>query len=360
MSDKKEQLELIAALSNACGASGFEDDVLATAKASYPDADSVEEDSIRNLYFNRIIPPHEKPVLMLDAHSDVVGFMIHSIHPNGTLRFILLGGIALNTLASSKVLVRTALGTYIPGIIAAKPPHFMSEEEKKSGLTSIDSYIIDVGAESYEDAVTNYHIRIGEPAVPDVSFEYDPVHDRMFGKAFDCRVGCAALLETMKRLKKEPLSIHVTGVLSSQEEVGERGASVAVHTVQPQIAICFEGCPADDTFTEPYAIQTALGKGPMLRFIDRQMITNPRFLRFAIDLAAEKQIPLQLSVREGGATNGAVIHRGPGSIPVIVIGIPVRYIHSQNGISSYQDFAHAVDLAVELAKTLTPDLIAGF
>ena len=77
--------------------------------------------------------------------------------------------------------------------------------------------------------------------MPDVSFEYDPVHDRMFGKAFDCRVGCAALLETMKRLEKEPLSIHVTGVLSSQEEVGERGASVAVHTVQPQIAICFEG-----------------------------------------------------------------------------------------------------------------------
>lgn len=297
---------------------------------------------------------------MLDAHSDEVGFMIHSIHPNGTLRFVLLGGIALNTLASSKVRVRTALGTYIPGIIAAKPPHFMSEAEKKSGPATIDSFIIDVGAESYEDAVTNYHIRIGEPAVPDVSFAYDPVHDRMFGKAFDCRVGCAALLEAMKRLAQESLSVHVTGVLSSQEEVGERGASVAVHTVQPQIAICFEGCPADDTFTEPYAVQTALGKGPMLRFIDRQMITNPRFMRFAIDLAAEKQIPLQLSVREGGATNGAVIHRGPGSIPVIVIGIPVRYIHSQNGIASYQDFAHAVDLAVELAKALTPDIIAGF
>lgn len=360
MSDKNEQLEFISALSNACGASGFEDDVLTAAKAAYPDADSVEEDSIRNLYFNRTRSPQDKPVLMLDAHSDEVGFMIHSIHPNGTLRFVLLGGIALNTLASSKVRVRTALGTYIPGIIAAKPPHFMSEAEKKSGPATIDSFIIDVGAESYEDAVTNYHIRIGEPAVPDVSFAYDPVHDRMFGKAFDCRVGCAALLEAMKRLAQESLSVHVTGVLSSQEEVGERGASVAVHTVQPQIAICFEGCPADDTFTEPYAVQTALGKGPMLRFIDRQMITNPRFMRFAIDLAAEKQIPLQLSVREGGATNGAVIHRGPGSIPVIVIGIPVRYIHSQNGIASYQDFAHAVDLAVELAKALTPDIIAGF
>ena len=66
--------------------------------------------------------------------------------------------------------------------------------------------------------------------------------------------------------------MDVVGVLSSQEEVGERGIKVAVNKVQPQIAICFEGCPADDTFTEPYAIQTALKKGPMIRFMDKSII----------------------------------------------------------------------------------------
>ena len=49
-------------------------------------------------------------------------------------------------------------------------------------------------------------------------------------------------------------------MLSTQEELGERGVKVAVGKVAPQIALCFEGCPADDTFTEPYAIQTALKK----------------------------------------------------------------------------------------------------
>ena len=59
------------------------------------------------------------------------------------------------------------------------------------------------------------------------------------------------------------LTVNITGVLSSQEEVGERGACVVRNAVQPQIAICFEGCPADDTVTESYAIQTGLKKGPI-------------------------------------------------------------------------------------------------
>lgn len=63
------------------------------------------------------------------------------------------------------------------------------------------------------------------------------------------------------RLSDENLNVDLVGVLSTQEELGERGVKVAVGKVAPQIALCFEGCPADDTFTEPYAIQTALKKG---------------------------------------------------------------------------------------------------
>ena len=45
---------------------------------------------------------------------------------------------------------------------------------------------------SAKDAAENFKIRIGEPVVPDVTLEYDEEHDLMFGKAFDCRIGCAA------------------------------------------------------------------------------------------------------------------------------------------------------------------------
>ena len=64
------------------------------------------------------------------------------------------------------------------------------------------------------------------------------------------------------------------------------------------------------------------------------MITNPRFQRYALDLAEELGIPVQESVRTGGSTNGAPIHLSNQGVPVIVIGIPVRYIHTHYGIAA--------------------------
>ena len=357
----RNTVDMIAAFSNAFGPSGFEDGTNAAARAFVsPDWD-IREDNIRNFYMTS--PKHrsgEKPTLLLDAHGDEVGFMVHSVKPNGTIRFVALGGWNLSSLPSTRVLVRNKRGEFIKGVIAAKPVHFMSAAEKTSAAASIQDFVIDVGATTKQEAEEVFGIRMGEPIIPDVAFEYDEQRDLMFGKGFDCRIGCAAVIETMRRLENETLSVDVTGVISSQEEVGERGACVVRNAVQPQIAICFEGCPADDTFTEPYAIQTALKKGPMLRFFDRSMITHPRFIRFALDIGEKLGIPVQTSVREGGGTNGGVLHNANLGIPTIVIGIPVRYIHSPQGITSYYDFEASVQLAVEVAKALNSEVLSNF
>ena len=353
-------LKIIEALSNAKSPSGFEDETIAAARPYAEKLGDIKEDHLRNFYIRRAANTGGKPVMMLDAHSDEVGFMVHSIHENGTIRFVTIGGWNLNTLPSSKVLVRNALGEYIPGIIAAKPVHFMSAAERANPALELKNLVIDVGAVSKEEAEKDFHIRIGEPIISDVKFSYDEKHDIMMGKGFDCRIGCAALLETMRRLRDEELDVDVVGVLSSQEEVGERGATVAVNTVKPNIAICFEGCPADDTFTEAYAIQTALKKGPMIRFMDCSVICSPRYQRFTLDLAAEKGLPIQASVREGGGNNGAVINTSLDGIPVIVIGVPVRYIHSHYGITSYYDFEASVQLAVEVVKAMNAGRIDSF
>ena len=107
---KKETLELIQRLSDAPGASGFEDAVVEIAREYAAPLGRLEEDFLRNLYIYRKENTGNKPVLMLDAHSDEVGFIIHSIKPNGTLRFLPLGSWNKNALVSSKVLVRNALG----------------------------------------------------------------------------------------------------------------------------------------------------------------------------------------------------------------------------------------------------------
>ena len=357
----ERELAVIKALTEAKGPSGFEDEAVAAARESLSDICDFEEDSLRNLYIYRRANTGDKPVLMLDAHSDEVGFIVHSIKPNGTLRFLELGGWSKNTLPGTRVLVRNKDGEWIRGAIAAKPPHFLSDEERaQNKVQSVSNLVIDIGARSAEEAKEAFGIRIGEPAVPATPFEYDEARDIMFGKGFDCRIGCAALIETMRLLSGMELSVDVIGVLSAQEEVGERGCKVAVNKVRPNIAIVYEGCPADDTFGEAYAMQTIMKKGPMLRFMDKSIICSPRYQRYALDLAEEKGIPVQASVREGGGNNGAIVNTALDGDPTIVIGVPVRYIHTVYGIASIYDFEATVRLAVELVKSMTAEQIKKF
>lgn len=356
----KHCLDLIGQLSDAFGPSGFEDDVVQCARTYLDGLGEIQEDCLRNLYLYREENTGHRPVIMLDAHSDEVGFMIHSIKPNGTLRFVALGGWSKIALAASKVLVRNARGEYLPGIIAAKPVHFMRSGEKAGYVPEISDLVIDVGATSAEEAVQEYGIRIGEPVVPATKFMYDEKHGVLFGKGFDCRIGCAALIEALRRLKGETLPCDVVGVLSSQEEVGERGCKVSVNHVKPDAALVLEGCPADDTFTESYAIQTAMKKGPMFRFMDVSVICSPRFQRFVLDLAEEKGLPVQASVREGGGNDAAIINTALDGIPAVVAGVPVRYIHSMNCMAAYEDFESTVKLIIEILRNLTPDVLAGF
>ena len=122
-------LEMIAALSNAFGPSGFEDDAVAAARSFIPEGYAAEEDSLRNLYIRR--PGVENgPVVMLDAHSDELGFMVQAIRPDGTLKFLPLGGWLPATVPAHRVKVRTRDGRLIPGITGSKPPHFLTEAER--------------------------------------------------------------------------------------------------------------------------------------------------------------------------------------------------------------------------------------
>ena len=154
-------LEMICALSDAPGASGFEDEVANIGRRYGAPYGEINEDFMRNLYIDRKENTGDKPVIMLDAHADEVGFIVQAIKPNGTLRFLQLGRFNSPALVSTKVLERNALGEYIPGVIASKPVHFMSAAEKANPSLDTSVMVIDIGAVSYEDAVNNFHIRIG-------------------------------------------------------------------------------------------------------------------------------------------------------------------------------------------------------
>lgn len=353
-----EFLKLIEELSLARGASGFEDEVLKIARGYCDGFCTFKEDSMRNLY---IYPSYNKggrPLVMLDAHSDEVGFMVQAIKPDGTLRFVPIGGWNEKALPSSKVQVYTSNG-YIQGVISAIPPHFMSAEQRNAPVT-YDSLAIDIGATSSREAQEEYGIAIGAPVVPLSPFCFDERHGVLHGKAFDDRLGVAVTLQVLKELQNIPLEVDVVGMISSQEEVGERGITAVMGNIKPAAAICFEGCPADDTFTPEYMVQDRLRGGVMLRHMDRTVICTPRFVDFSRRAAQKSGVKVQMAVRSGGGNNGAYIISAGGGTPVIVAGVPVRYIHTFNCIAHMDDVVANIDFGVAVLKSLTAEEISKF
>ncbi|WP_459129883.1 M42 family metallopeptidase [Guggenheimella bovis] len=343
---KKKSIERLQKLSDAFGPSGFEDDVASIIKAELKDDFEVEEDKFRNLYVKK--SSGKKLLVQLDAHTDEVGFMVHSIDDNGLIKFIPLGSWVETTVPGELLEVKTYEGELVQGVVGSIPPHFMSEEQKKKPLT-IDLMRLDVGLSSKEE-VQALGIEPGLPIVPVTRF-YDN-ENVLYGKAFDCRIGCAAQVDVLQEIKDIDLNVDVIGTFSTQEEVGGRGIEMITTKVAPDLAIIFEGTPADDTFAKGSEMQTALRSGPMLRHIDVRMITHPRFQRFALETAKELGIPVQAAVRTGGGTNGHFVHKEHGGVPTIVVGIPVRYAHTPRGFSSKTDYDHAVKLVVELLKKM--------
>lgn len=355
---KKDKLiALVSELSNLEGAPGFEENVCRyiSETAERLSLGNTQKDPMHNLYLERAgnqtaldeketgREPSEAIRVQLDAHMDEVAFMVQAVLPNGTLKMIPLGGWVDSNIPAHMVKVRTSDGSFLRGVTTSKPPHFMTAEERAKPI-SLDQIVVDLGFSSKSETL-DAGVKPGAPIIPDVSCFYLEEQDRFFGKAFDCRSGCAAILAVLDELKEERLSCDVVAAFSTQEEVGTRGASVTSARVKPDLALVFEGCPADDTFGDPELSQTKIGHGPMLRHIDARMITHPGFQRYALQLAEELGIPVQTAVRTGGSTNGAPIHLSAQAVPTIVIGIPVRYIHTHYGICSYRDHEAAIRLA---------------
>lgn len=354
--DDSELVELLGALSDAKAPSGFEDETLAVARGFCEGWARFEENTLRD----GLITPRnftgEKPVLMLDAHGDEVGGMVKAVLANGTMSFVQLGRFSSGTLAGQGVRVRATDGTWVRGVVGVKPPHFLTEAERASGRAPM---VLDVGARSREEAERRFGMAVGEPFVPDTAFGYDERGGVAFGKAFDCRAGVCAMLLALRELAgRDDLPVDVVGSISAQEEVGERGIAAAVRHFSPTVAFLFEGCPADDTFTPADEVQAALGAGPMFRHFDVSMITHPRYQRFVLGVARKAGLPAQESVREGGGTNGGVIHQL--DVPCVVAGVPCRYIHAGTSICSPADVRVAAEVAVAVAERLTPEVLAGF
>lgn len=348
-------LKLIESLTNAFGPSGFEEDVVDTVKRHLESENlpiDVDVDAMNNIYLRLRTNKGGRKTVMLDAHTDEVGFMVQSILQNGLITIATLGGWVPTNIPAHTALIKTQSGNYVRGIVASKPPHFMSDKEKAAPL-EIENLLIDVGVTSREDVVSLFGIQVGDPIAPEVTFSYNPSTGVLFGKAFDNRLGCVSVIETLKRLSQMgDLGIDVVGALASQEEVGTRGAYVTSQVVKPDYAVVFEGSPADDLYFDSYTAQCALKKGTQIRHMDASYVSHRGFINHAKSIADAESIKYQSAVRRKGGTNAGRIHMQEKAVPVLVLGVPSRYVHTHYNYSALEDIESTVSLAVSVIQSI--------
>lgn len=351
-------IEMFGRISDAFGPSGFEEEAVRTV-AGYCSKYQVENDAMHNLYVRMPGGAGHKPVVQLDAHLDECGFMVQCIHDNGCLGILMLGGFHITNLPAHTVTIRTRAGKKIRGIIMSKPLHFMNDGERAAQDLDIEHLYVDIGATSRKEAEEDFGVSIGDPMAPEVSFSYDEEHGLCFGKAFDNRAGCACIVDTMDKIydSRDELAVEVVGAFASQEEVGMRGATVTTQIVKPDLAILFEGSPSDDFFFSATQAQGRMKGGVQIRRMDKSYISNPVFMEYAMELAKKFGIPFQETVRRGGSTNAGKISLTGKAVPVLVLGVPSRYVHTHYNFCAKDDLEAATDLASQVIKGLDQERI---
>ena len=350
----RQALGYLESFTQAHGAPGHEDAVRVLFRQALP-ARKPKFDRLGSVSLAHA-QPAPGPRVVLTAHMDEVGFMVQEITPDGFLRLVPLGGWPEGVLAAQRLRILCRSNRReLMGVVAATPPH----QGGQQALT-VERVVVDIGARSRASAQAA-GVRLGDPVVPDGPFASLAEPGLVAAKAFDNRAGMAALVLATLELDaaSTPLACDLRAVATVQEEVGCRGAVTAARLVEPDVVIVLEGPPADDLPGMSLAsAQGALGHGVQIRAYDPTTILSPRLLDLAIATAEEQGIPYQVTVRRSGGTDARAFQAQGLGCPVIVLGVPARYIHTHQSVIDMADFLATVDLAKALVKRLDAPTVA--
>ncbi len=375
MTDIRLDLKLLENLCNAFGPSGHEHEaqkIVQEYGKKY--ADEVLHDGLGSVIFRK---GEGGPKIMLAGHVDEIGFVITEIKKDGYLGFHQLGGWWDQTLLTQEVVISPFKGgEKIIGVIGAPPPHVLSPEERSKVVTKEKMYI-DIGCSS-ADEVKELGIRVGDPAVPHSTYRTikrtrkekkddkdskEETREVMLGiaKAFDDRIGVFIVLEALRRISDDKISLpnEVYFVSTTQEEVGLRGARTASQMIEPAIGFALDVDISGDSPGSEGLVQK-MGKGVSISAGDGSMIPNPKLRKFVLEVAEEKNIKHQPAFLKAGGTDAGIIHLAGMGAPSLFLGIPTRYIHSHHGMLDLDDVENAVQLLVEVLQKLDAKTIESF
>ncbi|MBM3188254.1 MAG: M42 family metallopeptidase [Chloroflexi bacterium] len=340
---------LLKELSEARGVSGNEQvvrELIASAVREH--VDDTRTDALGNLICRKRADDAAGPEplrVMVAAHMDEIGLMVTGVNSDGTLRFGKVGGIDDRILLSKRVLVGEKA---IPGVIGSRPIHLIPRNERERTVEA-DKLAIDIGAADKASAE-----KLASPG-DYVSFDtsYAVLSEEglrsVKGKAFDDRAGCAILVE----LLRERYPAELWAAFTTQEEVGLRGATVAAHSINPDVALVLEGTICDDLpKKKDESPVTEVGKGPAITFMDRSFIADARLVRLLVKTAEQLGIPYQFKRAAAGGTDAGAIHLARQGVPSATVAVPARYIHAPVSLLSLRDLDHTAALVSGALRAL--------
>lgn len=332
-------LSFLEKLSLASGPPGHEDEVREAIRERLEGSvDEFHVDSFGNLY---AVKGKGERKLMLAAHMDEVAMIVRYVESNGFLRFVALGGLSPSQLIAQRVFVHA--GKKLRGVIGSMPAHMGGEER----VPKIEELYIDVGFRNSEEA-EKLGVRPGSLVTFDSPFVHQPETGIVIGKALDDRLGCLVLAEAIA--EAEPKD-KVFAVFTCEEERGLRGAQVAANKLRPELAFVLEGTIAADVPGVPeYNRITSLGKGPAIRVMDKTVIVRKWLLESMMERAERLGIPYQLQLSPVSGTDAGPISVSGEGVPVGVISVPARYIHSPQAIAKVEDIENAMRLIRSLIE----------
>jgi putative aminopeptidase len=161
--------------------------------------------------------------------------------------------------------------------------------------------------------------------------------DLISTKSVDNRISCAILLELFQQMADEEFAGTLYGVVTVQEEVGLRGASMVGNQIEPDYAIVLDTIPAGDTpdINTERSLPVYLGKGPACPVADGAIGVyfthiHPKVREMIEEQSEKTHVPIQYLTLIGDhyITDAANLSIAGKGIPVGIVATPRRYSHS--------------------------------
>lgn len=291
-----------------------------------------------------ILNPDAPFKVLLAGHSDEIGMIVNRIDDKGFVYFNQSGGINPLLLPGLKVEI-LGFTSNLKGVIGFTRKSYGDLSNK----VKCEDYFIDCGFNKGEDV--KKHIRVGDY----IQYQSEPEilnNDRIVCKGLDNKTGAFIVAETLKKLSKKKLKVGVYAVSTTGEETNMRGAHCAGAMIKPNMGIaCDVTFNTDTPGEENKRAEVLLEKGPALSIGSP---INPKINELIEKAAKKLKMPIQLELTPARTSTDAdkIMFSGEG-VPVSLVSLPLRYMHSPVEMASIKDIDQIIELLVETIANLT-------